>query len=459
MKLFPLFLGLRNLCAKNGRLNHQLLGSIIGIALSLIPLIVVLEVADGMIEGITRRYLELGTYHLQVILPGDYSLERYQRISSALRYSDMVLQTIIERQGMGMLYSKGARSGVTIRAVPASLYSEDTHFRKYMSLLSGSFDLEAEGSILLGKEVAARLKVEVGDKVKLLTILGSGRREEDASADSGAEDRQAAARAADKTGYRYLPMVSSFLVTGIFSTGYQELDKLWTYIPLKTGIRILSAGSSSQFLGVKVHDPYQNLEQQIERLEQYFPPEARIYTWYGLEKANYKSFQTTKALLTFIMVLIVLVAAVNISSSLVMVVLEKTQEIGILKAIGAYPRDIRLAFLFTGLITGLAGTILGLGLGILIAVNINQLITGLENVVNLLFKGLSLMLSPFTGRQTVSPIKIFNTAFYLEQIPIRLGLTELILVALLSLVLSASAAYLPARSAGRIKPMEIIRKY
>ena len=109
---FPLYLGLKNLLGRNGTLSSHMRGSIIGIALSLIPLILVLEVADGMIEGITSRYLELGTYHLQINLPIDSSIERYRTIAKELMDIDTVRQIIIERQGTGLLYSPKARTGV-----------------------------------------------------------------------------------------------------------------------------------------------------------------------------------------------------------------------------------------------------------------------------------------------------------------------------------------------------------
>ncbi len=427
---FPFYLGLRNFFARNRKLSPHMRVSVLGIGLSLIPLIVVLEVADGMIEGITRRYLELGTYHLQITLPID-DIMTYQRVSKRLREADPVRLTLVEKQGIGLLNSENARTGVTIRAVPPTLYREDESFRKYFSLSSGSFNLEVPDSILLGKEVASKLGAAVGSRVKLLTLAGR----------------------------RSVPKVTSFQVTGIFSSGYQELDRLWVYIPLKTGLRILNARNSSQFIGVKLNNPFDRLDKQIMLLEEYLPPSASVFSWYQLEKANYKSFQTTKALLIFIMALIVIVAAFNISSALIMVVLEKTQEIGILKGMGAHPNDISLAYLVTGLITGFTGTILGLFLGLMIAVNINEIIGGLEYLVNLAADDLRAIIYPFSWRSTSEPIKIFNTAFYLEEIPIRLRMQDLFGVSALTLLLSALAAYLPARSAGRIKPVEVLRKY
>jgi lipoprotein-releasing system permease protein len=426
-------LGLRTFISRRGRISNLLFGSIIGIGLSLIPLVVVLEVADGMIEGITRRYLEVGTYHLQVSLAGNASLESYESLAKKLRTKTGITQVIPERQGMGLLYTASDRAAVTVRAVPPSLYREDAGFRRYFQILEGSFDLDRPQAILVGREIARKLEVRVGDPVKLLTMVSTS------------------------VG-RSLPRVSSFVVTGIFSTGYQELDKLWTYIPLPTAERVLPAGSSYTFLGVKVADPFQRIDAQLRALEAVLPEEAQAVSWYDLERANYKSFQTTRALLLFVMALIVAVATINISSSLIMVVIEKTEEIGILKAMGADPREITRAFVFTGLCVGFAGVVLGLSLGLIVAVNINSILAGAEVFVNWLVFAARRLASPILPVQSSAPVRLFNAEFYLEQIPIRIKVGELFSVSAASLLLSALAAFFPARAAGRIKPLEVLRK-
>jgi lipoprotein-releasing system permease protein len=431
MKRYPLMLGLR-LFSSSSRLSRYLKSAVLGIGLSLVPLIVVLEVADGMIEGITRRYVELGTYHLQALLPENDAapLSLLEKLEAA---PDVRL-ALTERQGLGLLYTAGSRLGVTIRAIPSSLYERDEDFRRYLTLDAGSFTLKNASDILLGREVAERLGAGPGDEVKLLTTV-------------------------TLPGRSPVPRVTRFTVRGVFSYGYQELDKLWVYIPLATGRRILRGEGTSEFVAVKVTDPYHRLSQQVTALRRLLPPGTRIYTWYQLEKANYKSFQTTKALLVFIMAMIVVVAAFNISSSLVMVVLEKSQEIAILKAMGAHPAEIRATFVVTGFVTGLAGVLVGLLLGILVALNINELIVGLEKFLNLLLTCWTRLISSFMVPGKPRPeITLFNSAFYLERIPIRLQLFELVLVSAHALLLSTLAALLPARRAGKMSPLEILRR-
>jgi len=428
--LFPLALGFKTLMARSGRLSPHLRGSMVGIGLSLIPFVVVLEISAGMIEGITRRYLELGTYHLQITPPDGWGLEETRAMAGALEGLPAIRRLAVERQGLGLLYSKAARSGVSLRAVPPSLYAQDADFRQLLSLPQGSFDLAGKDAVLLGSEVASRLGVGVGDTVKLLTAVG-------------------------KPG-RQLPRVSALTVRGIFGTGYLELDKLWAFLPLESGERLLDPRTSRLFVGVKVENPFSGLEATIKTLERSLPPGARISTWHQLERASYRSFQTTKALLLFIMALIVLVAAVNVSSALVMVVLEKTQEIGILKSMGARPGQITLAFTFTGFLTGAAGSLLGLSLGLLAAVRVNELIRALDDLASLLLSALGALGFPLR----VGPeFKLLDTSFYLERIPIRIPFAELLGMCALTLLISVLASYFPARGAAGIRPMETLRKH
>jgi lipoprotein-releasing system permease protein len=426
-------LGLRTFVSRRGKISSFLLGSIIGIGLSLIPLVVVLEVADGMIEGITRRYLEVGTYHFQVSLAGNATLGSYEALAGRLRGSTGITRVIPERQGMGLLYTRNGRGAVTVRAVPPSLYDEDAEFRRFFQILEGSFDLDRPNSILVGREIAGKLGVRVGDPVKLLTMVST------------------------PVG-RSLPRVSTFVVTGVFSTGYQELDKLWTYISIRKADRVLPGASSTTFLGVKVADPFHRVEAQLRALEAHLPEEAQAVSWYDLERANYKSFQTTRALLIFVMALIVAVATINISSSLIMVVIEKTEEIGVLKAMGADPGEITRTFVFTGLCVGLAGVVLGLSLGLVVSLNINSILAGAELLVNWLVFAARKLVSPIHPVHSSASVRLFNAEFYLEQIPIRIKIVELFSVSAASLVLSGLAAFFPARAAGRIKPLEVLRK-
>ncbi len=429
-----LFFGLRNFWSgENGRRRNQLRGAIAGIALSLVPLVVVLEVANGMIEGITARYVEIGTFHLQVRSYVNETEQDFQRALEAIKSTPEVTGAFPVYSGLGLAYSNLGRTGVTVRALPANLYATDAGFHKYLSFSSGSYDLSEASSVLLSGEVAKKLHADVGERIRLLTarVLPGG---------------------------NFILRPNNLVVKGIFTTGYNELDALSIYISEEKG-KAVFPDAGARFIGVTVRDPYSDLSTVTWNLRHRLSGNWYVYTWYQIEKPMYKTFETTKNLLLFIMVLIVLVASVNISSSLVMLVIEKTQDIAVLKGLGASPGGISGSFLFTGFAVGCVGTFLGMTAGLLIAVNINQAIALLQGLINGSVDLWRLILSPFTSEAPPAHITILSSSYYLARIPIRLDWTEVGAIAVLSVLLATVAAWFPARRAANIKPLEVLRKY
>jgi lipoprotein-releasing system permease protein len=414
---------------KGGSLR-RIRGAVLSVSLSLIPLIVVMEVSDGMIQGITARYLELGTYHLQAIAGRDAEV-RDEDILPLVRELPGVNLALRERQGVALAYSKRGRGGVTLRAVPPDLWESDPGLRTYMEIRSGAFDLSTEDSAVVGAEIASRLHVQVGDEIKILTTRSFA-------------------------GQGLMPRVSSFTVRGIVSTGYQEMDKLWIYIPIERGDRIMSRETSRRLIGIKVQRPFEPLGGLSSKLRGVLPQGFRIFTWNDLEYAQYVSFRTTRYLLIFIMALIICVAAVNIFSSLVMIQIEKREEIAILKSLGMSGGEISAIFIILGFLVGCVGAFLGVAAGLALSVSINEVIAGVETLMNgsrdLVRR---LFLLPAAGEN----IRIFNPDFYLEHIPVTIKLGELALAAGFSLLVALFAAWLPSRSAGKIRPLEVMRKH
>jgi lipoprotein-releasing system permease protein len=419
-----------------GSKNVRLVGAVLAVGLSLVPLMVGMELANGMIEGITQRFIELGTYHLQLHIYDDLPDSRIAEMIHEIRQGSGVRLAVQERQGLGILHSSKERVGVQIRSVPVNLHEWDEGLRRYLEFSQGRFDLRSSDSILLGGVIAEKLGVGVGDEVKLLTVkrLRSG---------------------------KFIPRVSRFRIRGIFSTGYQDLDKLWVYVPLPVGLRILPLESARQFIGIKVKDPFGGLEGYVRSIRETLPEDIalfRIDTWFEVEQNQYQSYRTTKALLVFIMFLIVLVACVNVSSTLVMMVIERTHEIGILKSLGASPSLIELSYILTGFFTGIVGSALGIAVGLGLSVNINEIIRATERLLTGLRSVVAWMASPFLILRFERPVTLLDPAFYLETIPIRIELFETVAVAALTTLLATLAAYLPARRAGAVRPLEVLRR-
>jgi lipoprotein-releasing system permease protein len=404
--------------AKEG--GRYLRGAAAGIALSLIPIVVTLIVADGMIRGITDRYLELGTGHLQVynfldnMEPGEALplIEDYPGIRGIWE----------ERHGLGVLMGAGGSRGATIRAMEDSFW-DDEGSRKYLKTVAGAAKPESDRELLLGEELARSIGAAPGSTVRIMTIrIGAGGRN--------------------------IPRVNIFTVKGIVSSGYRELDSLWCLVSMEAGKRILAPESSSSFLMLKIEDPYGTADDTAYDLSLRLGPSFGVYTWKMLQRAQYSSYESTRQLLLFIMALVVVVAAVNVSSATSMLVIERQRDIAIFKAGGAEPAMTSRIFLWGSFLTGLLGAIGGIAAGLLVGVNINALISVLETLIGF-----------FSGLFRPSGEGAGGSGYYLETIPVIIDWTAVFLIGLFTIFCSVLASWLPARRAGKLKPIEILRKY
>ncbi|UTY28840.1 ABC transporter permease [Treponema putidum] len=419
--------------------RKSLFGAVLGIGISIIPLIVVLVVSDGMIQGITSRTIELGTGHLQAIdmrpIASYKNAETEKNVRSLIldfNKDDFVENAWIERQGNGLVIGKNGRSGGTIRAVEPEFFTQNSRACNLIKVISGSLEFENNKSAVLGSKIAEKLGLKVGDTCRIITLNKNEK---------------------GKT----IPRVSLFKISGLISSGYQELDALWVFIPLEEGLKIMPMASSLTSILISTKDPFDEDKMQALqfKLSSILPENFSIYAWSDLNRSSFVSFKTTKNILMFIMFLIVLVASANISSAIVMLVMERRREIAILKAAGAHPSSISLAFLLAGLLTSLGGIILGMPLGILTALHINEIFAYVEKILNYLQ---NFFYSFFNGTGKPLEIHLLDPAYYLEYIPVKLNLFDLYIIAVSMLILSVVVCLVPAVRAGKEKPIEIMRK-
>ena len=179
----------------------------------------------------------------------------------------------------------------------------------------------------------------------------------------------------------------------------------------------------------------------------YFGRYANVYRWDQIHAAEFENFSSTKVMLVFVMIMIILVASVNISSAIIMLVMERQKEIAILKSLGATPNGITLSFLMTGLSCCIAGILIGVPLGLIFSVFSNQ-------IINFIDKSVSFVLKIFHG----SSFHLMDPAFYLQNIPIQIPVSQIVMIITGVLLLSLIVSYFPARKAGKEKPLYILRK-
>ena len=400
-------------------------GAAIAIALSVIPLIVVIEVSDGMIEGITRRFIELETGHIQLMPFEESSVKELSDVSMELMELPEVKYAAPVYRGTALIYSSGFRTGIQIKAFPGDMLEKDEGFRKYLEIIDGDFDLSDQSGIMLSREIARQLDITTGESVKMLTAKRT------------------------KSGKMIL-RPEQFVVKGIFSTGYYEVDALSGYIGLDKAEKLFS-GEGQLNIQCKIDDPYNEADDAVMKIQKSLPIDMSATTWYRIQRSMYESLYTTRVLLIFIMAIILIVAAVNITSSMIIMVIERQQDIAILKSCGTGRRQIRNSFIITGMMTGIAGAAAGTAAGLIIAVNVNEIINFFQTA------------SAWFNREILNSSETFSllsaSSYYLDEIPVDIDPQKITAVAAGAIVLSVIAAVMPARKAERMMPLEIMRKH
>ncbi len=422
---------------KKSNARRSLVGACLCIGISLVPLVMVLTVSNGMIQGITSRIIGLSSSHINCVL---YPYDEEAQNESSLRALagdlctiDGVKRAYPEIQGVGLAAGKKGRTGATIRAVEPDIFTKNPAFSSLFDLVAGEPSLEAKNSAIIGEKLAEMLDVSAGDTFRLITArrLANG---------------------------KIVPKITPCRVSAVVSCGYQELDALWVFISLSSGFSILPVQSSEVHIALETEDAFDfvALGQLQMTVENQVPQYTRVYLWNELNSAQFENFSSTQIMLLFIMLLIVLVASVNISSALVMLVMERRKEIAILKSLGGTSAGISFAFLITGLITGAIGVVTGIPAGLLCAVNFDRIISLIERIINAVAKAGYLItrgsLSDF------AQIHLLDPAFYLQKIPLAIPLGQLIIIGCGTLILSLVVSAIPSVRAGREKPIDTLRK-
>lgn len=417
--------------------RKSLIGAVFCIALSLVPLVLVLTVSDGMIEGITARMVGLSSYHAVAYYPYgisqdnlEFQKKKLEDTCSYLQGVDGVTGAFIEASGTSLAAGKNGRSGAQIRAVNSRIFFENTSFKKYIKVEEGQANFPTQQSAVIGKKIASDLGVHVGDSIRLIGAK---------TLDSGT----------------VLPRVKIFKVSGIVSSGYEELDALWVFVPLEQGMGFLAGTDARLKIGLEVKDAFNNnFSHEISKITSVLPNNWNLYTWNELNTSQYENFSSTRILLLLIMFLILLVASVNISAAIVMIVMERRSEIAILKSMGASPAGIATSFIICGTCCGIGGVIVGVPLGLLCSVKVNEILDFTEILVNDFTKFVYIIL----GKTNYTSVDLLNPAYYLDSIPIQIPFTELFGIAFGTIFLSIMVSLLPSMRAGQEKSLSIFRK-
>lgn len=267
----------------------------------------------------------------------------------------------------------------------------------------GSVKPGALTGIILGRQLSFRLGASIGDTVLLISPAGM-------------------------TSLFSSPRLKKFIVSGVFETGIYEYDDAFTYISLNAAKDLYETGGGVTGLELRLSDP-ENAEDVSQLLEEKLGYPYYPRTWHDMHKTLFRWMKIEKWLYTILLSLIILVAAFNIVSSQIMVVMEKKREIGILKAIGATRRRIVRIFLYEGLIVGAVGTFAGLILGWCVC----------------------------RAQQVYQFFSLPGDVYFLNSLPVKMEFFDFVIIGFVSISLTLIATIYPARRAGQLDPVEAIR--
>jgi lipoprotein-releasing system permease protein len=429
MKLkLSLFLARRYLIAKWSLMSSL---SILMIAFGVITLIAVLSIMNGFHNTFKRKILETNSFHMvvQSSNTAEYSIDN--SISVLSRNKD-IISIVPYFDGEGIIKTDYVTRGFVIKALPHDVLEVDTGFAREISVPSGTFDISDDTEIVVGEELAREAGILPGDYVSVVTFQGKD---------------LASAR----------PKFNLFLVTGLFKTGYWEYDKNMAYISLKAAYRIFGIGREDLTIGVKV-DNYYRVDRVVEWARENLGRGYYLYTWMDLNRPLFEALQNEKVGIGFVVMLIIVSGAFNIIGSLIMTVMDKRREIGILRAVGAQPNLITQVFVIDGLYIGFIGTLIGVLSGFLLTLNIEKIFNFFELIVNGIRELFYILYLLPLGRPPLPVFELLSDSiYYLEGVPVEIHFKDVFIVTVLSLLLSVLAAYYPARKAASLKPVENIR--
>ncbi|UCB44386.1 MAG: ABC transporter permease [Spirochaetota bacterium] len=429
MKLkLAFFLAKRYLMAKWSLMSTL---SILMISFGVITLITVLSIMNGFHSTFKKKILETNTYHL-MIQPSFGESYSLNNIKSFLSKNKEIISVVPYYNGEGILKSRWITRGIILKAFPHDVLQVDAGFKREIKVTEGEFDLSGEDSIMLGHELAIEAGARIGDYVPVLTFRG-----EDISI--------------------VKPTFKLFKVVGFFKTGYWEYDKNMVYISLNAAYKIFGITPQDLEIGIKVQNIYR-VDRVIHWIQNNTDKNFYILTWMDINRPLFDALQNEKVGIGFVVMLIIVSGAFNIIGSLVMTVMDKKREIGILRALGAKPSLITQVFVLDGFYIGIVGTMIGVFTGFFLTLNIEKIINLIERIVN----GLRdivyfLYLIPYGIPAPANFEILSDSIYYLEGVPVEIHFKDVFIISILAVLISVLAAYYPAKKASLMKHVYTIR--
>jgi len=384
--------------------------SMLGIALGVAALIIVLSVMNGFQKEVTDRMLSVIS-HVEVFDVNGYALADWQATAATARRNPEVVGAAPFIASQALLANGDTLRGALVRGIVPAEEARITDLAAKLRDTTLATLQPGAWRIVLGAELARQLGVRPGDAVTLVAPSGQ------------------------VTPAGVLPRLKQFTVAGTFEAGHYEYDSALAWIHLEDAQKLyrLEGPSGVQLKLVDV----QRARRVAQELSLTLGPNLVVRDWTRTNRNWFDAVQIEKRLMAIILTLIVAVAAFNLVSTLVMTVTDKRADIAILRTLGASPRSVMGIFVVQGAAAGILGTAVGVGLGLLVAFNIDVIVPFIERTLNVAF--------------------LPGSIYLISRMPSDPRWADVLPIALVSLTLAFLATLYPSWRASRVNPAEALR--
>ncbi|HYZ62410.1 MAG TPA: lipoprotein-releasing ABC transporter permease subunit [Acetobacteraceae bacterium] len=383
--------------------------SLVGIALGVATLIIVMSVMGGFQVDLLNRILgfngHLGVYGAAV------PLTDYDAITRRIRAVPGVVAAAPVVDGQVLLSGpRGQSAGGLVRGIKP----EDFRQMRAINIRAGSLaDFQGDDAIAIGVGLASKFGLQVGDELTLVSPQGAA------------------------TAFGTIPRVRAYRIVAIFQVGMNEYDTSFVFLPLEAAQIFFQMPGAASHIEVTVADPSQVRDVRLGITQALAGTPVRIVDWQQSNNSFFAAVQVERNVMFLILTLIILVAAFNVISSLIMMVKDKTRDIAVLRTFGAGRGAVMRIFLMCGASVGVTGTLVGVVIGVLFCLNIETIQGWVEAV---------------TGATVFNP-----EVYYLTHLPAKLNAHEVVQVVIMALGLSLLATLYPSWRAARTDPVEALR--
>jgi lipoprotein-releasing system permease protein len=407
-----------------------------GIAIGVTALVLVISVMNGFQLGYIDSVLEVSSFHIRIDdkreIRGGLARSVDEALASRLASEPGVASVIPFAETRCLVSSRVGRAyPLSLRAVPDDAVRRDPGMMRRLGLVGSERGERwpGRGGIFLGAELAHYLDLAPGDVVDLLVISSGG---------EGVEART-------------VPVT----IDGLFRSDYFDFDFGMALMPFSASLPVFPAGSEQGItFGVKLKDRYSDGRAAARLSADLGLGPDRLESWREYNRAFFGALRVEKTVMMILIGLIFLVVGVNIFHAMRRAVAEKTEDIAVLKAIGASPEEIGRVFILDGLAIGSGGALVGLAIGLLLAVNVNEVFSLVESVVNFF----AAVASRVAGGLGGDEFRFFSPKyFYLAEVPVRVLYPETFFVTAAAIAAATAAAAAAARRISGLAPAEVLR--